>query len=163
MENGLTIGAGCRMLNISMHELQGGNIMRFLDRVRASLSRFMAGRYGADQLGMTMLWTALIMSLIGTFSRVGLLTLMADALLILVFFRMLSKDRYKRQHENQVYLEKTYGVRRAVSEWMNRVKNGKKYRYFTCPQCKKRLRVPRGVGSITITCKGCGTKFDRKA
>ena len=88
---------------------------------------------------------------------------MADALLLLMFWRMLSKDRLKRQHENQTYLQKTYGARKAVTEWINRVKNGKKYRYFTCPQCKKRLRVPRGVGNITITCKGCGNKFDKKA
>ncbi|MDY3763083.1 MAG: hypothetical protein SPD88_00435 [Candidatus Ventricola sp.] len=137
--------------------------MRFFDKIRSSFASFMAGRYGADQLGMTMLWTALILSVVGSFSRVGLLTLMADALLLLMFWRMLSKDRLKRQHENQTYLQKTYGARKAVTEWINRVKNGKKYRYFTCPQCKKRLRVPRGVGNITITCKGCGNKFDKKA
>lgn len=137
--------------------------MRFFDKIRTAFSRFMAGRYGADQLSMTMLWTALIMSIVGSIAKLSLLTLLADVLLILIFFRMLSKDRYKRQHENQVYLQKTYGVQKAVTEWANRVKNGKKYRYFTCPQCKKRLRVPRGVGSITITCKGCGNKFDKKA
>ena len=137
--------------------------MRFFDKIRSSFASFMAGRYGADQLGMTMLWTALILSVVGSFSRLGLLTLMADALLLLMFWRMLSKDRLKRQHENQTYLQKTYGARKAVTEWVNRVKNGKKYRYFTCPQCKKRLRVPRGVGNITITCKGCGNKFDKKA
>ena len=137
--------------------------MRFFDKIRSSFASFMAGRYGADQLGMTMLWTALILSIVGSFSRLGLLTLMADALLLLMFWRMLSKDRLKRQHENQTYLQKTYGARRAVTEWINRVKNGKKYRYFTCPQCKKRLRVPRGVGNVTITCKGCGNKFDKKA
>lgn len=137
--------------------------MRFFDKIRSSFASFMAGRYGADQLGMTMLWTALILSIVGSFSGLGLLTLMADALLLLMFWRMLSKDRLKRQHENQTYLQKTYGARRAVTEWINRVKNGKKYRYFTCPQCKKRLRVPRGVGNITITCKGCGNKFDKKA
>ncbi|MDY3831402.1 MAG: hypothetical protein SO155_06855 [Candidatus Ventricola sp.] len=137
--------------------------MRFFDKIRSSFASFMAGRYGADQLGMTMLWTALILSIVGSFSRLGLLTLMADALLLLMFWRMLSKDRLKRQHENQTYLQKTYGARKAVTEWVNRVKNGKKYRYFTCPQCKKRLRVPRGVGNITITCKGCGNKFDKKA
>ena len=137
--------------------------MRFFDKIRSSFASFMAGRYGADQLGMTMLWTALILSIVGSFSRVGLLTLMADALLLLMFWRMLSKDRLKRQHENQTYLQKTYGARKAVTEWVNRMKNGKKYRYFTCPQCKTRLRVPRGVGNITITCKGCGNKFDKKA
>lgn len=137
--------------------------MGFFDKIRAGFARFMSGRYGTDQLNMTMLWTALALSIVGSLANVRILALLADALLILMFFRMLSKDRYARQHENQTYLEKTYKLRRSATEWLNRVKNGKKYRYFTCPQCKKRLRVPRGVGNITITCKGCGNKFDKKA
>ena len=137
--------------------------MGFFDKLRASFERFMSGRYGADNLSYAMVIAALVMTVIGALSGLGILTLMADALLIVMFVRMFSKDRYRRAHENQVYLEKTQSVRRAVTEWMNRVKNSKKYRYFTCPQCKKRLRVPRGVGNVTITCKGCGNKFDKKA
>ena len=137
--------------------------MGFLDKIRASFARFMSGRYGADQLSYAMVILALVMMVVGALSGLGLLTLMADALMIVMFVRMLSKDRYRRAHENQVYLEKTQSVRRAVTEWMNRVKNSKKYRYFTCPKCKSRLRVPRGVGSVTITCKSCGNKFDKKA
>ena len=137
--------------------------MGILDKIRASLARFMSGRYGADQLSYAMVILALVMMVVGALSGLGLLTLMADALMIVMFVRMLSKDRYRRAHENQVYLEKTQNVRRAVTEWMNRVKNSKKYRYFTCPKCKSRLRVPRGVGSVTITCKSCGNKFDKKA
>ena len=137
--------------------------MGFLDKIRASFARFMSGRYGADQLSYAMVILALVMMVVGALSGLGLLTLMADALMIVMFVRMLSKDRYRRAHENQVYLEKTQNVRRAVTEWMNRVKNSKKYRYFTCPKCKSRLRVLRGVGSVTITCKSCGNKFDKKA
>lgn len=137
--------------------------MGFFDKIRAGFARFMAGRYGTDQLNFAMLIVSLAGSLIGSLTGLGILTLMADALLIVMFYRMLSKDRYRRAHENQVYLEKTYGARKAASEWMNRVKNGKKYRYFVCPKCKKRLRVPRGVGNVTITCKDCGTKFNKKA
>ena len=137
--------------------------MGFLNNIKANFARFMSGRYGADQLGLHMIWLALILSIIGSVAGVGILTILADVLLVVMFVRMLSKDRYRRQNENQIYLQKTYKVRTAVSEWMNRVKNSKKYRYFTCPQCKKRLRVPRGVGNITITCKGCGHKFDKKA
>ena len=137
--------------------------MGFFDKMRASFSRFMSGRYGVDQLGNVMLWTGLILSIVGSLAKLGVLTILAEVLLVVLFVRMFSKDRYKRQHENQMYLEKTYKLRKETSEWINRVKNSKKYRYFTCPQCKKRLRVPRGVGSITITCKGCGNKFDKKA
>ena len=137
--------------------------MGFFDKFRAAVSRFMSGRYGSDQLNLTMVIGALIVTTIGSLTGVYFLTLAADALLPLAIFRMFSKDRYRRAHENQVYLEKTQKVRRAATEWVNRVKNSRKYHYYTCPKCKQRLRVPRGVGSVTITCKNCGTKFDKKA
>ena len=137
--------------------------MGFFDKFRAAVSRFMSGRYGSDQLNLTMVIGALIVMTIGSLSGVYFLTLAADALLLLAIFRMFSKDRYRRAHENQVYLEKTQKVRRAATEWVNRVKNSRKYHYYTCPKCKQRLRAPRGVGNITITCKQCGTKFDKKA
>ena len=137
--------------------------MGFFDKFRAAVSRFMSGRYGSDQLNLTMVIGALIVTTIGSLTDVYFLTLAADALLLLAIFRMFSKDRYRRAHENQVYLEKTQKVRRAATEWVNRVKNSRKYHYYTCPKCKQRLRVPRGVGNITITCKQCGTKFDKKA
>lgn len=137
--------------------------MGFFDKFRAAVSHFMSGRYGSDQLNLTMVIGALIVTTIGSLTGVYFLTLAADALLLLAIFRMFSKDRYRRAHENQVYLEKTQKVRRAATEWVNRVKNSRKYHYYTCPKCKQRLRVPRGVGNITITCKQCGTKFDKKA
>lgn len=137
--------------------------MGFFDKIRASFARFMSGRYGADQLSLAMVVTALVLTLAGSLLGLFLLTLLADALLIVAFVRMLSKNRYQRAHENQVYMEKTQKMRRAVTEWFNRVKNSKKYRYFTCPKCRARLRIPRGVGNVTITCKNCGEKFDKKA
>ena len=127
--------------------------MGFFDKIRAGFARFMSGRTGVDQLSYAMVIAALVMTIIGGIAGIGLLTLMADALILLAFYRMLSKNRLKRAQENANYLQKTQKLRRAVTEWVNRVKNSKKYRYFTCPKCKARLRVPRGVGSVTITCK----------
>ena len=107
--------------------------MGFLDKLRASMARFMSGRYGADQLSMAMVIAALVVSILGTFTGARAVAMvLSDA-------------------------------RRGFTEWLNRVKNGKKYCYFTCPKCKRRLRVPRGVGSVTVTCKNCGAKFDKKA
>ena len=64
--------------------------MGFLYKIRAAFARFMSGRYGADQLNMAMLWTALIMTIIGSIAKLGILSLKADALLIVMFIRMLS-------------------------------------------------------------------------
>ena len=105
--------------------------MGFFDKLRASFARFMSGRYGADQLSMAQVIAALIVSIIGSFTGARAITMViSDALLIWAFFRMFSKNRYARAHENQVYLEKTMKARRMVTEWVNRVKNSKKYHYF---------------------------------
>ena len=137
--------------------------MGFMDKLRANISRFMSGRYGVDQMGNEMVTLAVVMTVAGALLNVTILNTLSLALMLLSLFRIFSKNRYKRAQENQDYLAKTMKLRRGTTEWINRVKNHKKYRYYSCPKCKMRLRVPRGVGNVTITCKGCGEKFDKKA
>ena len=52
--------------------------MGFFDKFRAAVSRFMSGRYGSDQLNLTMVIGALIVTTIGSLSGVYFLTLAAD-------------------------------------------------------------------------------------
>ena len=74
------------------------------------MARWMSGRYGADQLSMAMVIAALVVSILGAFTGARAVAMvLSDALLIVAFFRMLSKDRYRRAHENEVYLSKTEG------------------------------------------------------
>ena len=134
-----------------------------LDKIRSAYTRFMSGRYGADQLNMALLVSALVLSVIGALTHWTILSLIANVLVIVCLWRMLSKDRYKRASENSAYMQKTMQAQKMAIEWQNRFKNRKQYRYFVCPKCKMRLRVPRGVGNITVTCKSCGNKFDKKA
>ena len=102
--------------------------------------------------------------------------------IVIMYFRMLSKNIYKRAAENTRFLNATTGIRKSVSRMKNRSRD-KEHCYFkcpscsqtvrvprgkgkisiTCPKCRTRLRVPRGVGNVTITCKSCGNKFDKKA
>ena len=56
--------------------------MGFFDKMRASFSRFMSGRYGVDQLGNVMLWTGRILSIVGSLAKLGVLTILADVMLV---------------------------------------------------------------------------------
>ena len=82
--------------------------------------------------------------------------------LIVIYFRMLSRNVYRRQQENGAYLRQKYKItsawRGAVDRWHQR----HDYRFFKCPSCRTRLRVPRGKGKINIVCRKCGTSFQRK-
>ena len=39
----------------------------------------------------------------------------------------------------------------------------KQYKILKCPKCKQKLRVPRGKGKITVTCKRCSHEFHAKS
>ena len=135
--------------------------MGFMDKLRARLAHFMQGRYGADQLNLALIVVAIAGSLLGGLLGLRFVVLLTDALLIVVFYRMLSRDLGKRAAENAKYLEKTAGMRKSAREFVNRFKNRKQYHYYTCPKCHARLRIPRGVGKVTITCRSCGEKFEK--
>ena len=132
-------------------------------KIGAALRRFMYGRYGSDQLNMAILIAAVLLSLINSILTVFLrssqvysaiiapiLSVVVYGLLIYSFFRMLSRNIYKRQREN----------RRFTQLW-TRIKD-RNNRYFRCPNCKQTVRVPRGRGKICIRCPKCGEKFTRK-
>lgn len=137
--------------------------MSFLDKLRASLQRLMAGRHGADEFSLAMLIVGLALSILGSLTRLGLLALLSLALYIYAVFRMFSRNHQKRYAENQKYLSIVHGSSGSVRQFFVRLKNMRKYKYFKCPQCHSRLRLPRKVGEVTVTCGKCHHAFKQKA
>ena len=129
-------------------------MQRFFWRLRQSLQRFMAGRYGTDKLNMAILGAGLVACLISMFLRFApvniLLTLISYVLMGWAIFRTLSRNTYKRYAENRKYLQ-----------FLQRFKD-KDHRYYNCPRCRQQVRVPRGKGKISITCPKCKEKFIKK-
>ena len=128
----------------------------------------MYGRYGNDQLGNFLLVVALICGVI-TFFVGGLVdAIFALIQLILIAFwalRAFSKNVYRRRIENQAFLmlrNKFKKVTKPITSAFARLKD-RNHKYFKCPKCKSRLRVPRGRGMITITCPRCNNRFDKKS
>ncbi len=132
-----------------------GNWLRQLgSRIGAGLRRFMAGRYGPDKLTTTLLWTSVVIMLVGMFipnATVKLLLMVVYyALWGWSIFRMLSRNTYRRYEENRKFLL-----------FLDKIKD-RQHRYFNCPKCRQNVRVPRGKGKIAITCPKCKEKFIRK-
>ena len=76
--------------------------------MREKFARFMAGRYGSDQLNklisvICLVLVILAMILNGT-KAAGVLWIVGFALLMLVYFRMFSRNIYKRTAENNSYM-----------------------------------------------------------
>ena len=137
--------------------------MSILQRIRAALQKFMVGRRGPDELSMALMIAGILLSLLGSIFRLGILQWLSLAAYIYALFRMLSRDLEKRYAENAAFLKLWHGKSSAVSQAVNRLKNMKKYKYFKCPECKSRLRLPRGVGEVTVTCGKCHHAFKQKA
>jgi uncharacterized paraquat-inducible protein A len=76
---------------------------------------------------------------------------------------MFSRNFYKRQAENQWYLEHTEGLRRKFHLMRDQFQQRRDYKFFSCPNCKTTVRVPKGKGTLNITCPRCREKFTRKS
>lgn len=132
-------------------------------KIKDSMRRFMMGRYGSDQLGLTLLIAGVVLSLVSSLTRVMIFYYLGLAAYIWGIYRMFSRNRVKRAEENQKFLSFKKNFKSNVSQFFVRLKNMKKYRYFRCPQCKARLRLPRKVGEVTVTCGKCHHQFRQKA
>lgn len=134
--------------------------------MRNWLNRVMAGRYGMDQLGRALSVAACILALIGIIGSKTILSFLwypALGLLIYDYFRMFSRKIYKRQAENQWYLDHTESLRRRVHLLKDQFRQRKDYKFFSCPNCNTTVRVPKGKGTLNITCPRCKERFTRKS
>lgn len=120
---------------------------------------FMMGRYGSDKLNITLLVASIILSLISRFLRLGIITYLSYIPLFLCIYRMFSRDINKRIQENQKFLKYYNTAENWIKSKFNMIKGLKTYKYFSCPNCKQTVRVPRGKGRVNIRCPKCSTKF----
>ncbi|MDE7222917.1 MAG: hypothetical protein K2O34_03935 [Acetatifactor sp.] len=129
--------------------------------MREKMMRFMQGRYGNDKLGQAMLVLALICMVLSMF-RIPFVSTVGLVVLILVYYRMFSRQISKRAAENQKYLTLTWKVRTRLQQRKQALAQSRTHRIFRCPNCKQKIRVPRHKGRIAISCRKCGTEFIKK-
>lgn len=127
------------------------------------LRKFMAGRYGAnDALSKALLVSFFVVWLLSLLSRNGIAQIASFLIVILMYFRLFSRNIQKRYAENMAYLRFTQPFRSWFQLKKKHLKERKTHRFFSCPSCKQKIRVPKGRGNVTITCPKCQTKFDKR-
>lgn len=130
--------------------------------MRNAIQRFMYGRYGNDQFGFFLIGVYFVLALLSMVLDFGLLTLLGEAILIYALFRMLSRNVTKRREENAKFMRRI----QPALKWLRlqqTIRKDKTHRYFKCPNCGQHLRVPKGKGKITVTCRSCGASFQEKS
>lgn len=131
-------------------------------RMRERLYRFMYGRNGIDQFGKFLSIAYLVLVLVNYF--IGSLIFSGVILLLFAYwlFRFLSRNIYKRQKENQIYLKVKNGFLHFFRQISNRFKNRKTNVYRRCPSCKATLKLPKVKGKHTVKCPKCRKEFEVK-
>lgn len=123
----------------------------------------MQGRYGVDQFSRFLLGAAMAVVVLSLFLRSAVWDVILFALIIYSYYRMFSRNIQKRYEENRKYLQATEGVRRKWSSFKRDMSIRKTHHIYRCPQCRQKIRVPRGRGKIAIRCPKCNTEFIRKS
>ena len=82
--------------------------------------------------------------------------------LLLCLVRVFSHNHEQREKENQKFLRLMHPVFEYLDRKNQEREQAQIYRFFKCPACTQKIRVPRGKGKIEITCPKCGNKFIKK-
>ena len=130
--------------------------------IRRYMTRFMAGRYGGDQLNLFLIALYLILYVIFLFTRLLVFELAGTVLLVVSLFRSLSRNLPQRRAENTRFLQIVRPIWRKWTGFRARA-HDKDHRYFKCPNCGQQMRVPKGKGRITVHCRSCGAAFEEKS
>lgn len=126
------------------------------------LKRIMMGRNGTDQLNFAILLAGMVLILIGSFFHSAIISFFVLFLLFISVFRMFSKNISARSRENAAFLKIWYRIKNLFYREKLRLQNKKTYKFFSCPGCKKTLRIPKGKGRVYVTCPKCGERFEAK-
>ncbi len=134
---------------------------------------FLQGRYGFDLLSIFLIFLSAI------FNIWKLTTPLGFALVIIAFYRAFSRNIFQRKkeynafytHANKIFskigINIPYNVNplnfnnmlRAFDGIKYKLNQNKQYKITKCPYCKQKLRLPKGKGNITVTCKKCMKEF----
>lgn len=87
-------------------------------------------------------------------------------------WRVFSKDKYKRHNEEMAFedavIRINYKLNRifkgnSIRNFKQKLEEKKNFKIVKCPNCGQKLRLPRGKGKITVTCRKCSKEFKMKS
>lgn len=130
--------------------------------------------YGFDLLSLflILLWSI--------FNIIPYTRILGIVCLVLALYRAFSKKVYKRREEYHIFYTHCNKILNKfnrsippnlpnfhfsqlsfiVDKLQYKYNQHKLYKITKCPNCKQKLRLPRGKGKIVVTCKRCANKFD---
>lgn len=130
--------------------------------LRERFARFMMGRYGVDRLYYFLLSLCFILIVINLFADSLIVSLIETAIFIYAVYRVLSRNIYKRQQENEKFIKLAEKPNKYINLQKCKIRDRKTHVYKRCPSCRNNLRLPRQKGKHTVVCPCCKNRFDVK-
>lgn len=136
---------------------------RYVIIMMEKFRHFMVGRYGSDALGNFTLFLTAAFIILNVFFQHSIFGLLAVVTLVICYYRMFSKNTAKRSAENGKYLfyrQKWFG---GLGKTRDRLLDRRTHHIYRCPQCRQKIRIPRGKGRIEVRCPKCSTIFKKRS
>lgn len=147
------------------------------NQLRYKMSQFMQGRYGVDQLNRFLSIVCLVLIVLEMFTRSRIVWYLTLAVIILMYFRMFSRNISKRYQEGQkfdAFAVKAKGwwqgvwwkvthLREYMAQRSAERAHNKGFHIYKCPRCSQKIRIPKGKGHIMVTCPKCRFEFHKKS
>ena len=133
----------------------------FLERLKYKTETFMYGRYGNDALTKFLMIVSIVLFVLSLIPKMWPLYLLSLAIMTLSLLRSLSRKFDKRRRELAFYLKIQKPIINFFKLQRNKRRDRKTHVYFKCKKCKAVLRVPKGKGSIIVTCTRCKERIEK--
>lgn len=135
----------------------------FFTRLQYRIADWMQGRRGIDGMSNSLIIAAVVLIVLEFISGFDILYWVALALMAYVMWRALSKNIAAREKEDRAFQSALAKPRAFVEEKRTIWKNRKTTVYFKCSGCGRTLSVPKGKGTIRVTCPKCHAQQVRKS
>ncbi len=132
---------------------------------RYKLGQLFYGRYinyGIDLLTKVLAAVCIVLSIINLFVSSLVIYLFETALFIWMFYRLFSKNIYKRQEENRKFADIFSKIKQRFALRRRMHNDRETHIYKKCPHCSVMLRLPRRQGEHTANCPRCKNNFKVK-
>lgn len=127
----------------------------FLDSLAWRFAQFMQGRNGIDTIAQWAIGAGIVFTVLDFFFGSFILSTLGFICLVYAIFRCYSRNVSARALENakfEAWIRKPKAsASRARTHWANRSTT----KYFKCSQCGQSLSVPKGKGTLRVTCPKC--------
>lgn len=133
-----------------------------MNKLMYKMANFFQGRYGIDELYKFLFILFWIIAILSIFIRNPIIYLLEILICVFMFYRLLSRNIYKRQSENMKYLKIRDKVKGKITLQKRKWSERKTHVYRKCPNCKAEIRLPKKKGKHVCTCPRCKKDFEVK-